>query len=64
MESNTKREQRVKKTYKNLKDSGDLTMMMPSMTGDWETDKEEFISNFVDTQKLLENLFDGDEEFE
>ena len=44
-----------KEEYRMLKEMGDLTEQFPHLTGDWETDKEQFIEIYNQNEKLFKN---------
>lgn len=51
----------MKLIYSSLIDNGDLKVMFPTMTGEWEVDKKEFIIQYNSTERLLEFLEDDDD---
>lgn len=46
----------AKKFYDSMLASGDLEILFPSMTGEWDKDKDKFIKQFNKTQNILNNL--------
>lgn len=46
----------VKKEYEAMLASGDLEILFPSMTGDWEKDKEKFTKQYNRNQEILKKL--------
>lgn len=43
----------AKKVYDALVESGELTTLFTSMTGEWEKDKNSFTRQFEETEKLI-----------
>lgn len=46
----------AKKEYDAMLNSGDLEILFPDMTGDWEKDKKRFIRNYNKNQEILKKL--------
>lgn len=46
----------VKKQYLAFKESGDLKILFPGMSGDWEKDKKRFTIFWEDSQRLLDEI--------
>ncbi len=46
----------VKKEYDAMLNSGDLEILFPDMTGNWEKDKNRFIRNYNKNQEILNKL--------
>ena len=46
----------AKAQYLAFKESGDLKLLFPGMTGDWEKDKRRFTLIWEDNQRLLEGV--------
>ena len=42
--------------YKAFVENGDLKVLYPSMTGDWEKDKTRFIKIWSEMQELIKNI--------
>ena len=49
-----------KKEYELLLKSGDLTILLPKMTGIWEKDKERFCQHFQKNKEIIEDYFEYD----
>jgi hypothetical protein len=43
----------IKEEYSALLESGDLKMLLPKATGDWETDKNKFTIIYQTNQEIL-----------
>lgn len=55
----------MKAIYDSLVESGDFKMLFPTLSGDWEKDKESFKKLYNDNQNILEDTsFDFDTEDE
>jgi len=52
-----------KKLYKTLLDNGELQELFPSMKGDWEQDKKQFILEQKDLEDLLKDIEINDDEY-
>lgn len=50
--------------YQLLSDMGDLLMLYPDLTGDWEEDKRKFMSLWESNQNALNSDFAEDEDNE
>lgn len=48
-----KEESQVQKQYNSFKESGDLKMLFPGMSGNWEKDEKRFTRVWEDNQRLL-----------
>lgn len=48
-----KEENPIQKQYNAFKDSGDLKMLFPGMSGNWEKDQKRFTRVWEDNQRLL-----------
>ena len=46
----------IKKAYDSMLESGDLELLFPKASGDWEKDKKRFIEIYEFNQKTLENF--------
>jgi len=44
----------VQKQYLAFKENGDLKILFPGMSGDWEKDKRRFTLIWEDSQRLIE----------
>ena len=44
----------AQKQYEAFKDSGDLSMLFPGMSGEWEKDKKRFTLLWEENQKLIQ----------
>lgn len=51
----------MKLIYNSLLSSGDLEFLFPSMVGDWNIDKKEFIIQYNSNERILGDLSDGDD---
>ena len=47
-------ESQIQKQYDSFKESGDLKMLFPSLSGNWEKDRPRFIKIWEENQRLLE----------
>ncbi len=47
-------ESQIQKQYNSFKESGDLKMLFPKLTGNWEKDKARFTKIWEENQRLLE----------
>jgi hypothetical protein len=45
----------IKKEYDALKDAGDLELLFPGASGDWEKDKKQFTTIYQANQEMLKN---------
>lgn len=50
------KEQEIEKQYNSFKESGDLKILFPGMSGNWEKDKRRFTLIYEDNQRLLEGI--------
>jgi hypothetical protein len=48
-----KEESQIQKQYNSFKESGDLKMLFPGMSGNWEKDEKRFTRVWEDNQRLL-----------
>lgn len=48
-----KEESQIQKQYNSFKESGDLKILFPGMSGNWEKDKKRFTRVWEDNQRLL-----------
>jgi hypothetical protein len=48
-----KEESQIQKQYNSFKESGDLKMLFPGMSGNWEKDQKRFTRVWEDNQRLL-----------
>ena len=46
----------IQKQYNSFKESGDLKMLFPGLSGNWEKDKAKFIKLWGEHQRLLEEV--------
>lgn len=53
----------IQKEYERLLNNNDLIEMFPNMIGIWEEDREEFTSNYIETQTLFSSI-DVTDDFE
>lgn len=51
----------MKLIYESLLSSGDLEFLFPSMIGDWNIDKKEFIIQYNSNERILGDISDGDD---
>lgn len=58
-------QEEMKAIYDSLIESGDFDMLFPTLTGDWNKDKESFKRLYNDSQSILDDTnFDFDTEDE
>jgi hypothetical protein len=50
----------VRQQYLAFKESGDLKILFPGMSGDWEKDKKRFTLIWEDSQRLLDEAAKDD----
>jgi hypothetical protein len=48
-----KEESQIQKQYNSFKESGDLKILFPGMSGNWEKDQKRFTRVWEDNQRLL-----------
>jgi hypothetical protein len=54
------KEAKVQEQYNLLKNSGDLKILFPSLSGDWERDKTRFTKSWNDYQRILDIIINED----
>lgn len=50
------KEQEIEKQYNSFKESGDLKILFPGMSGTWEKDKRRFTLAYEDNERLLSGV--------
>jgi hypothetical protein len=51
-----KEESQIQKQYNSFKESGDLKILFPGMSGNWEKDQKRFTRVWEDNQRLLKEV--------
>lgn len=53
----------MKAIYQSLLDSGDLMVMFPDLSGEWEQDEAQFSQLYDMNEQVIEDDFDLNEDF-